>query len=110
MKIEINNSNILDIAEEHLVIKNNRLYNNATKQYEGIEGDRVTFYTRTASGAKCFTSGTVDGYTCGRKVKLLGVSKAYEIAEDCIKIIDHISKITNTECDNKEVWDVILSA
>ena len=114
MKIEVNNSKILDIVEEHLIIKNNKLYNNVTKQYEGIDGDRVTFYVNTTSGNKCWTSGTIDGYTCGRRVKLRGVEQPYEIAEGCLKIIDPISRITETDCDAKkeceEDWNAILSA
>lgn len=115
MKIEINNSKVLDIKEEHLIIKNNKLYNNVTKQYEGVDGDRVTFYVKAASGAKCWTTGTIDGYTCDRIVKIRGVEQPYEIAEGCLKIIDPISRITDTDCDKKEEeaeedWNTILSA
>jgi len=114
MKIEINNSKVLDIKEECLIIKNNKLYNNVTKQYEGVDGDIVTFYVATSNGGQCWTRGTVDGYTCGRMVKLRGVEKPYEIAEGCIKVIDKVSSITDAEYEDKkekeEDWNAILSA
>ena len=114
MKIEVNKSTVLDIVEEHLIVKNNKLYNNITKQYEGIDGDIVTFYIASKTGGKCWTRGTVDGYTCGRRVKLRGVEQPYEAAEGCLKIVDSISRITDADCDAKkeseEDWNAILSA
>jgi len=114
MKIEINNSKVIEVEEKHLIVKNGRLYNSTTKQYEGIEGDRVTFFTITDLGSKCYTSGTVDGYTCDNRVKLRGVEKPYTIGEGCLKTVEHLSRITNSdseeEKENKEEWDAILSA
>lgn len=114
MKIEINNSTVLDIKEDYLIIKNNRLFNTTTKQFEGVDGDIVTFYVKTSSGGKSWTRGTVDGYTCGRSIKLRGVKTPYEVAEGCLKTIDYVSAITNTDCEKKEEteedWNAILSA
>lgn len=114
MKIEINRSTVLDIKEDCLIIKNNRLFNTTTKQFEGVDGDIVTFYITSKTGGKCWTRGTVDGYTCGRRIKVRGVEQPYEAAEGCLKVIDYISRITDTDCDAKEEaeedWNAILSA
>lgn len=114
MKIEINNCQVIEVEESCLTIKNGRLYNTTTKQYEGVEGDRVTFFTTTASGAQCWTSGTVDGYTCDKRVKLRGVDKIYNLAPSCTKIVEHLSRVTNTDGEEKkeseEDWDAILGA
>ena len=114
MKIQIDNSTILDIVEDYLIIKNNKLYNNNTKQYEGVEGDRVTFIVTKPSGTKCQTSGIVDGYTCGRRVKIRGVEQPYDADENCEKVIETLSRITDTDCDStkekKEDWDAVLNA
>ena len=108
MVIEVNGSKQIEITEDNLVIKNGRLFNNVTKQYEGIDGDRVTFLSLISPNSKCLTSGTVDGYTCGQRVKLSGVDVPYEAIEGSTKEIEHISTITNTECVDKEDWEAAL--
>lgn len=114
MKIEVNKNLVLDIKEEHLIIKNNKLYNNVTKQYEAIDGDIVTFYAATSNGGKSWARGYVEGYTCDKRIKLRGVDKTYTLAEGCLKIIDSISRITDADYDKtaqtNDDWEIILSA
>jgi hypothetical protein len=90
------------------------LFNTVTKQYEGVDGDRVTFHITRENGGQSWLSGIVDGYTCNRRVKLRGSDRLYAISTDCIKTIDHQFKVTNLNEKEKEVeeddWETILSA
>ena len=107
MKIEVNKNLVLDIKEEHLIIKNNKLYNTITKQVEGVDGDIVTFPILNEKGTKTLVRGTVDGYTCGNMVKLRGVEKPYSALEGEPKVFEHLTKITE---DLKEDWETVLNA
>lgn len=93
MIIQINNDRIIEVNEEYLCVKDKILFNKQTKKREGLDGDIVSFDVK--NGSKIMTCrGTVDGYTCGNKVKLMGVDKIYDNVSD-IKF-EHISVITNS--------------
>lgn len=69
----------IKINDKKFVVKNKKLYNTETKKFEGVDGDYVYFTTfMKLSGAKIITSGSVDGYTNGDKIKLKGVTKTYD--------------------------------
>ena len=108
MRIEVNNNKVLEITDKCLTIENGRLFNTITKQYEGVDGDRVTFYITTGPTSKCWISGTVDGYTCHRRVKVRGHSEYYTVAEDCVKTIQPLSSIICKSYNEDDDWDLIL--
>lgn len=124
MIVELDECKTIKIDDACIIVKNGRLFNTVTKQFEGVDGDRVTFYVNGENGNKCWISGTVDGYTCNRRVKLKGVNKLYAIASDCTKVIDSLSRITDTDCEEqveeikndikieeeKNDWELILSS
>ena len=101
MKIKVNDStNVINLAEDFLEVKNKRLYNNVTKRYEGIDGDLGSFTCRHNDGKTYIHSGTIDGYTCSGRVKFRGSDTVYyEIPN--LKI-EHISVIVGQEADAKE--------
>ena len=92
MVIETSNSVKLDIKEDYLVVKDKKLYNTKTKKYEGLDGDIVSFMN-----GNMLTKGTVDGYTCGNKVKLRGVDKPFEEVSD-VKV-EHLLNVVNSDED-----------
>lgn len=92
MVIETSNSVKLDVKEDYLVVKDKKLYNTKTKKYEGLDGDIVSFLN-----GNMLTKGTVDGYTCGNKVKLRGVDKPYEGVSD-VKV-EHLLNVANSDED-----------
>ena len=94
MIIIINNEKVLTVNESFLVVKDKKLYNTKTKEYEGVDGDIVSF-ERNNGHRVIITRGTVDGYTCGNNIKLNGVSEPFT---DCKKIhYEHISVVTLKE-------------
>ena len=117
MRIEINNSKTLTILEQNLIVKNHRLYNTVTKEYEAIDGDKIQFCIKTDKGAKTWISGIVEGYTCNRRIKLKGVNELYAAMENVGRVIEHLSTITDTdyvgEEDTEKIededWEAILS-
>ncbi len=121
MYIEVDNCKVINVVEKCLIVKDKRLYNTVTKQFEGVEGDGVTICYLNAVGEKCWVSGTVEGYTCNRRVKLRGNPCLFSCAEGTIKIINVLATITDTDCEEEEVneevktqteedWETILSA
>lgn len=82
----INGEEEIVIPEPYLIIEKQRLYNTKTKQYEGIDGDIVSFTHKNTN-----LSGMVEGYTHGAYVKIRGVEKPFIDAEK--KEITHISTI-----------------
>lgn len=114
MLIRLNNGKTINIVDACLIVKDGMLFNTVTKQYEGVDGDRVTFHITRENGGQSWLSGIVDGYTCNRRVKLRGSDRLYAISTDCIKAIDHQFKVTNLNEKEKEVeeedWETILSA
>ena len=116
MKVEINNSKTLVIPEQNLIIKHNRLYNTVTKDYEAIDGDKIQFCIKTDKGIRTWISGTVEGYTCNRRIKLKGVNELYAAMENIGKVIERCSVITDTDYVGEETneveeddWEAILS-
>ena len=102
MKIVINNSKTINVIEQCLVVKNNKLFNTMTNQYEGIDGDSIEFITTDSSGEQCVIRGIVKGYTCNRRIELRGVHAVYATANGTGKNITHISSITETDCKYEE--------
>ena len=96
MRITINNEYELDIHEKYLMDKDKKLYNTATKSFEGIEGDVITFLVGNKE-----ISGTVEEYTRNKYIKLRGVEKPYENYSEIISI-EHVSVITSSEDENTE--------
>jgi len=97
MQIEINNSKTINVVEQTLIVKNNKLFNVITNTYEAIDGDKIEFCTFDSKGNRFWMSGTVDGYTCSRRIKLKGVSDLYACVDAINKIITHKSTITNSD-------------
>lgn len=110
MLIRVNNSKMINVVETFLTVKNGRLYNLNSKCNEGVDGDRVTFSFITENGGKCWVSGTVDGYTCNRRVKLKGNNTVYLVAEDCSKMLD-CTHIVSNQGENyilETDWELVL--
>ena len=118
MRIEINNSKTLTILEQNLIVKNHRLYNTVTNEYEALDGDKIQFCVISANGSKVWIGGTVEGYTCNRRIKLKGVNELYAAAQGVGKVIERCSTITDTDYIGEEEikkmeeedWEAILSA
>jgi hypothetical protein len=91
----------IEITESYMVVKDNKLYNNNTKTYEGVDGDRVSFETTLESGSKMVTTGTVDGYTHDGVIKIKGVNEPYKI--DGNFTVEHLVKIVET-LDKKPIF------
>jgi len=106
MFIEINGSREVEVTEDFLVVKDKTLFNNKTKQREGLDGDIVTF-NRTSGPHQVWCRGTVDGYTCGNRIKLRGVEKIYD---DVFNIkFEHLSTITKLESIDFEEQELLLA-
>ena len=107
LEVRLNNGVSLDIEDEHLIIKDKRLYNTKTKSFEGVDGDHVSFTTILSGGTKCITSGTVDGYTNENRIKLKGVLKTYENFKD--KKVEHFYSIDSFDDKNSVVLDTVFA-
>ena len=92
MRIEINNDKYLEVNEENLIVKDKRLYNKDTKQFEGVNADIVSFELNE-NGKDVTWRGTVDGYTNGSTIKLRGIDKPFKNAKN-VKV-EHISVVTS---------------
>lgn len=102
MKIVINNSKTINIIDQCLVVKNNKLFNIMTNQYEGIDGDLIEFITLDSKGEQTVVTGVVKGYTCNRRIELKGVNCLYATVNGTGKNITHVSSITETDCKYEE--------
>ena len=102
MKIMINNNKLLDVTEKCLVVKNNKLFNVSTNEYEAIDGDSVEFITQDNRGEQFVLRGTVKGYTCNRRIELKGSSCLYAMVNGTGKNITHLSSITWSNCHHIE--------
>lgn len=107
MKILVSNGFEIEVAEKHLIVKDNKLYNTETKKYEGVEGDIVTFVTQLPSGHKVQTRGVVDGYTDGDTVKLRGVKLPYVYVTD--KTVEHTYTVISLEEEKSLKTDVVFA-
>ena len=78
MKIKVNcNNNVIDVPEPYLEVRDRRLYNNVTKQYEGHDGELASFILKHEDGKVYEHRGTIDGYTCSGRVKFRGNDTVY---------------------------------
>ena len=93
MTIKVNGDYVFDVAEKTLIVKDGKLYNTETKSFEGVEGDLVEFERIDENGRTMVVRGTVDGYTCGNKVKLRGIDTVYNVKS---------KKVTNISSVNDE--------
>lgn len=118
MLIRLNNGRVLNVLDKCLIVKNGKLYNVVTKQYEGVDGDDVNFCIPTTSGGKCWVFGVVDGYTCNRRIVMKGSKTPYAMMEGTDKNIKHKYRIIETDgiIDNEEEveeesdWAIVLKA
>lgn len=101
MLIRLNNGKSINVVEKCLTVINGKLYNTDTQQYEGLDGDKVEFYFTNQHGHQCWVRGTVDGYTCNRRIKLQDVNELYATSLNSKKTIEHNSTIVS--CDQKIV-------
>ena len=101
MLIRLDNGKSINVVEKCLTVINGKLYNTDTQQYEGLDGDKVEFYFTNQHGHQCWVRGTVEGYTCNRRIKLQDVNELYATSLNSKKIINHISKIV--DCGNMVV-------
>jgi hypothetical protein len=116
MTIEINNCKVILVQEKNLIVKDNKLFNTDTNKFEAIDGDKINFCTTDSVGVRFWMGGTVEGYTCNRRIKLKGTERLYA-SVDCIqKIIEHNSLITDSDYEPSEEeklnedWETVLSA
>lgn len=95
MVIEVNKCRKYEVTEPFLCLTANgkRLYNKQTKEEEGIDGDIVQMTVDKGDGKHMILRGPVEGYTCGKQVKIRGVDEMYTPIGS--KIIEHASVITN---------------
>jgi hypothetical protein len=97
MIIRLNNGKTLNIVEKSLIVRNGKLFNVVTKEYEGVDGDDINFCIPTTSGGKCWVFGVVDGYTCNRRIVMRGSKTPYAMMESTNKNITHKSRIVETD-------------
>lgn len=102
MVIEINENLILTVFEKCLIVKDGKLFNTNTNEFEAIEGDKVRFCFVNDCGIDCWICGTVDGYTCNRRIQLKGVRELYATKQGSKKTIEHLSKITDSDYDDED--------
>ena len=117
MTIEINNSKTVNVAEYSLIVRDKKLFNIVTNEFEAIDGDKITFCALDIHNHKFWVSGTVDGYTCNRRIKLKNVNELFACAIGTRKTIVHNSIITDSDFEPieeektvlEEDWEAVLS-
>ena len=97
MKIKVN-SNIYNVSEKELTVKNNRLYNTKTKEYEGVEGDLI-YLKYEKDGKIHHIGGSVGGYTCGNHAVIRPNLEYNEVKE---KKIEHLMPVTLVEMETED--------
>lgn len=105
MVIEINENLILTVFEKCLIVKDGKLFNTNTNEFEAIDGDKIRFCITNNFGVDCWIGGTVDGYTCNRRIKLRGVRELYATKQGSKKTIEHLSKITDSDYDEEDEYE-----
>ena len=95
MVVKTSIGKLLDIPEGHLIIKDNRLFNTKTGEFEAVDGDIIEFITKT-NDIKLWHRGFVDGYTNGNNIRLRGVATT-EYSNIIHKDIEHISVVTYSD-------------
>lgn len=107
MIIKTNTGKEIKIENSNIVVKDNKLYNKETKSFEALEGDKISFVTYNENGYKVSTTGTVDGYTCNGIVKLMGISKQYNVSGGYS--IEHITKVTDYIDENAVISETVYA-
>lgn len=107
MKIKVNGDYVFDIKEDYLMIKDKKLFNTNTKQYEGVEGDIVSFKYKTNSGEIKGYRGYVDGYTNGVSVKIRGINITYTNLVE--QKIEHVSTVTYDDGSSFEDMELLAA-
>ena len=90
MKIIVNGTYEFDLPSG-LTVKEGKLYNTKTKQYEAVEGDIVSLIGEVDGKKKRLIRGPIDGFTNGSYAKIRGINVEYNNIVE--KEIDHISHI-----------------
>ena len=90
MYIIVNCSIRIEVTEPNIIVKDKRLYNTKLDCYEGVDGDYVSFDVEN-NGRIMTVSGTVDGYTNGRYVKIRGVEEPYDVPRKSIQRVSSVS-------------------
>lgn len=91
MRIKVNDTHEFEIEEQNLFVKDKKLYNSDTKQFEGVEGDIVEFI-HNEDGRKVLLRGTVDKYTNSGVVKIRGREETYKTDPTKMKM-EHLSVV-----------------
>lgn len=107
MIIEVNKDYKIEIKEDYLVVKDKKLYNTKTKEFEGVEGDIIEFKFSTGGGKELGYRGYVDGYTSDKFVKIRGVDKVH--TNIVSKKVEHISSVTDFTDDTVVKTEVVFS-
>ena len=117
MLIRINNGKVINIIDRCLVVNGDKLFNIVTRQYEGIDGDEVTYIVPTANGGECTVCGIVDGYTCNRRIMTKGCKTPFAMKDGTVKKIKHRSSIievdgrmTDEIPSEEDEWAIVLKA
>lgn len=97
MKIKVS-EHIIEINEKELIVKNGKLYNTKTKEYEGVEADLITI-SYEKDGKVYGLKGSVGGYTCGSHVV---IRPNYEFDNVKEKKIEHIMPVVLIEGTTEE--------
>lgn len=91
--LKVNNETEIAVREPHLTVRDNRLYNTRTNEFEGMDGDRVEFTRKDEQGTWLVT-GIVKGYTTEDSIPIRGVETPYKPMEGTKKTVEHISSVT----------------
>lgn len=105
MKIKVNGDKILNVTDKSLTVKDGRLYNTETRNYEGVDGDAVTFNI-SINGNDLVIMGTVHGYTCGGHIIIRPNEEFHDIKE---RKIEHISSVELYDDSDDESLELMIS-
>lgn len=97
---------IIEVTEKELVVKDKKLYNTKTKEFEGVEADLVEIQYKK-DGKTYGLRGSVGGYTCGSHVV---IRPNYEFNEVTTKKFEHISPVILVESHEDEGLDIMSEA
>lgn len=103
MKIIVNGDYTFEVPNT-LIVKDKKLYNTETKEYEGVEGDIVALVEEVDGKLKRVVRGSVDGFTHGSYAKIRGVDTPYKNVK--AKEIDHVSTVK--EADSLDELEKIM--
>lgn len=107
MLIIVNNEKTFEVKEDFLTVKDKKLYNKVTKEYEGVDGDIVSFERLSDKNTVIITRGTVDGYTCNKYIKMKGVESPFTNCEriryEHVSVVDIKDGLTQNEIEEQEL-------